>query len=94
MRSASFEHPSISMKEELYGKIEGNRGNTQRSPWFRDAARMKLEIEEAVEAANMADELDDDWWKDWLYNAAREEADRREQRMVSEERAERDESEV
>lgn len=82
------------MKEKLYDKIESNRGNTQRSPWFRDAARMKLEIEDAAEAAGVdTDDLPENWWQDFLYSAARDHFDGRREERAADER-ERDDREI
>ena len=69
---------------ELEEKIDA-RGTGSRSEYVRGALRMRLELTEAAEAAGMADELDDDWWRDWLYDAAREELDERRERELADE---------
>lgn len=86
---------SVSADEDYVDRVDDRReSTTSRAQWFRGAGKMRLEIEEAVESSAMDGELDEDWWRDWLYNAAREELDKREQQMVAEQRAERDEQEI
>jgi len=73
---------------ELEEKIDAQETGS-RSEYVRGALRMRLEIAEAAETAGMADQLDDDWWRDWLYDAAREELrERRERELADEEERE------
>jgi len=77
---------NISMDGEVRDRIhEQMSGMDNRSRWIESAVRMRLEIAEAVETAGMADELDDDWWRDWLYDAAREHLRERRERETADE---------
>ena len=79
--------PSISMPDSMLNSIHNRlTGHTNRSEWVQTAIAMRLELTEAAETAGMADELDDDWWRDWLYDAAREHLRERRERELADDR--------
>ena len=84
----------LDLPDALYEGIEDAREKGQhKNDWIYGAVRMRLELTEAAEAAGMGDELDDDWWRDWLYDAAREELRERRERELADE-GEREEIEA
>lgn len=85
-------HSSIYLGD-LKAEIE-RRETANVSEFVRESVAMRLEIEDAVEAAGMADELGEEWWRDELYDIVRERAEElREERATDgqEQEQERDE---
>jgi hypothetical protein len=77
---------TVSLDDRSRQRIESRiRGTDSRAEWFRNAGEMRIQLAEAAESAGMADELDDDWWRDWLYDAAREELRERRERELADE---------
>ena len=63
---------SISLPDDLDDTIEGELGESL-SGWLQRAARMRLEIERAAEAASVdTNDLPEGWWQDFVYEATRE----------------------
>jgi hypothetical protein len=80
---------SISLPDDLDDTIEGELGESL-SGWLQRAARIRLEIERAAEAAAVdTGNLPEGWWQDYLYEATREHLrERRERELADEEERE------